>query len=238
MADRPTVAAISQRFVDSLTSARAGTLADLRRLNGTRQAVKFSARTAPSSAGLLSAPLSGRPCVWYRAVTSPFTNPGSVDVHRPPTAPALVLSSAYPPARAGAGHGDEPTIEESTSEFRLTDGEAELTVTPGAALVDSAVVTTNELRSDGGRRMALLQEWILPVDQTVLVVGSAEPNAPDTLGPDGFGAPIVSTHDEAFLLSRARAGADVPDPRKILAAIVGVALVVAIVIALFVFGVL
>lgn len=238
--ERPTVAEVSQRFVASLTAAHANTLSGARRVAGAGMPVKFSGRSAPGPGGVLTAPFSGRPCVWYRSVTSPFDDPTTREVHTTPKPPGMMLSSAYPPPRAGVGARNEQQVDESSAPFRITDGTADVQIDPGAAVVDSAVVTTNELRRDSGRRMALCQEWILPPDQDVLAVGVAERADAETvrLGADAYGPPIVSTHDEAFLLSRARAGANAPDPRKILTVVVAVALIFGTVLALAVFGVL
>ncbi|MEU9870350.1 GIDE domain-containing protein [Actinomadura sp. NPDC048021] len=99
------------------------------------------------------APFSGRPCAWYRTK-----------------------------ATAHAKTGKRVFIDEkSKTPFPLRDGSGHVLIDPATAAVDGAVQTMDERRPASGELPGVdgevaeyrYQEWILPADQPLYVLGTA-----------------------------------------------------------------
>lgn len=242
MTDRPSVADVSRLFLEVLGPARPTALAAAAAAPDPGRAVEL-AGTARADGPLLTAPLSGRPCVWFRAVTSPFREPlgslagGPLQRIAPPP---VVPSSAFPPARASV-HRDEPQQEErSSAPFLLADGGAAIAVDPAHVLIDSADVSVNDYRRDDrGLATALCQEWIVAPDARLHAFGAVERGPSGArLVPGPGPAAVVSSSDRATLTARSGYGAGTASPRRVAALILVPVAVALVVIVLLIVGVL
>ncbi len=240
MSDRPTVPALSTLILDVLGAAQPAGLSAVGAAPDPARVVELTGAAAGET---VTAPLSGRPCVWFRSVTSPFREyigySGGGRVPRV-VPPVMVPSSAYPPAEASAKPGDRQQVEESTAPLRLRTGDIQLRVDPTRVLIDAAEVTINDYRRDEtGRATALLQEWIIAPGAQLHAFGAldGDPAAPDLVaGPAP--AAIVSSHDRDYLSRRARLGLRVPTPARLYAVILTPVLLAAVLIVLLLVGVL
>jgi hypothetical protein len=200
------VAELAKMFQTVLARARRSSVsAACHTIDG--QLVKISGQAAPGPQGLLTAPMSGTPCVWYRSVTSPFLEQtgyaGGLKVQRVRVSP-VVPSSGLPPERTSARHNQQ--VQSPDTPFAVVDGDDRIVIDPSEAIVDSEVVTYNEFRRDEqGRATALLQEWVLPAGQPVLAFGvprGTSNTSVTALRPDAAGNLVIATHTEQYLLSR------------------------------------
>jgi hypothetical protein len=208
------VTELNKMFLDAFARARSSTVLDAgRTVDG--QLVKLAGQAAPGPQGLLTSPLSGTPCVWYRSVSTPFTEPRRGSLGSPPrraTLPPVVPSSGFPIHKGSARR--EPEIQCPDSPFAVVDGDDCVVVDPHEAIVDTDVVTYTDFRRDeSGWATALLREWVLPAGQPVIAFGVPKGTSNTSvaaLRPDAAGTLIVATHTEQYLLNRSNTDTSLP----------------------------
>jgi hypothetical protein len=192
-AEQALVAALLQRAtLAGTTSAPPGTL------------VKIAGTAQPGPAGVLRAPASGAPCVWYRTLRVPLDGPpghaGAVSI--PPT-----LSSTTPLLRGGMSGGSEDV---SGAPFAVSDAAGQLLCDPRGGHVDSSVQSLNTRQPESWSAMdggALVVEWIIAAGAPVFVVGEMARGADGSanlVAPAG-GRVVVGTDGEAALAGKAQA---------------------------------
>jgi hypothetical protein len=210
-------AEFAQRILGTVGAAQPTTATGAGREIGVGRPVQVAGHAAPGPQGLLTAPISGRQCVWYRVARSPFKDPaGTVGMHKyEAKVPAYVPSSSAPPAQMSTQRRFAQQIEDSHAPFVVVDETGRVEIDPDDAIVDSDVVTTNELRhGDERRSITLVQEWIIPPDQQLLAYG-----VPSRIDPaDASGRQdgslvrlaaadpvslLVSTHEQRYIEGRA-----------------------------------
>lgn len=161
------------------------------------QLIKVSAQALPGPGGVLTAPLSGAPCVWYRSAFFP----GQGHMALPSFAP-----SDTTPLQAQinnvAHRVMNPSEEISTAPFLIGQpGGLQLLVDPLVADVDTDVLVANhEWRSEHGFAHGLMVEWIVPPGARVLALGRV--GADHTMVTDQAAALLISTKDEQRIISR------------------------------------
>jgi len=208
----------AQRILGTVGAAQPTTATGAGREIGVGRPVQVAGHAAPGQQGLLTAPISGRPCVWYRVARSPFKDPsGTVGMHKyEAKVPAYVPSSSAPPTQMSTQRRFAQQIEDSHAPFVVVDDTGRVEIDPDEAIVDSDVVTTNELRrGDERRSIALVQEWIIPPDQQLTAygvpsridpadatAGSPEPSLVRLAGADPVSL-LVSTHEQRYIEGRA-----------------------------------
>lgn len=166
--------------------------------------MKVNGRAEPGPDGLLTAPFSKQPCVWYRAVMVPL---GQGLGYTGTTAPTLAAQFTSDMGLPPADQPRPPTPNLATEPFYVDDGTGRVLVDAARADIDSGVVTVNtHTEHQGDQPHAYWREWIIPAGCPVFVCGTVadgpngavlEPNAPDLL--------VVSTKGEAHVVSRAQA---------------------------------
>ncbi|MBE7186737.1 hypothetical protein [Jatrophihabitans endophyticus] len=166
--------------------------------------VRIQAVARPGEAGPLTAPLSGKPCVWYRCYVQ-FGSTG----YRPQPLPEAgrvsdIMLVAAPATGPFARHDNGDEISEAPFEVVGEDGSA-ITVDPRVATVSSGGLTRNRVEgSRFGFASQLLVEWIVPVDAPVTVLGTVAPGM--QLGSARSDFLFVSTRSEQHIVDRARHG--------------------------------
>jgi hypothetical protein len=204
---------------------------------------RVSGEARPGPGGLLTAPISGRPCVWFRTIVvrdeslvqrvaltqRPFV--------RPPTL-TRVLASDMGYQGAGALDTESPAL------FAIGDATGEVLLDPRWADIDSAVVTVDDVIGDGfGEPWTVRREWILPPGAPVFACGavSTEAGRP-VLRATERDSLVASTRGEAMVVQRAQSvvaalpGATAGSGQRLLigALVAGVAAVVVLVLLIII----
>jgi hypothetical protein len=235
------VSELNKMFVAAFARARPSTVLDAgRTVDG--QLVKLSGQAAPGPQGLLTSPLSGTPCVWYRSVSTPFDEPRRGAFGSQPrrvSLPAMVPSSGFPLHKLSR---HDMQIDCPDAPFAVVDGDDRIVVDPTEAIVDSDVVTYTDYRRDkDGWVTALLREWVLPAGQPVIAFGVPKGTSNTSvaaLRPDGAGTLIVATHTEQYLQNRSNTNTSLPIIKVIVAGGVLLGLIVIALILLVVLRVI
>jgi E3 Ubiquitin ligase len=161
------------------------------------ETVLLTGSAQPGPDGVLRAPVSGLPCVWFRVLEvagAPFT----LSVH-PQMPPTVTSDGAYPSSFLIPRRDDE-----SPARFAVADGTGAGSVEVDPALIDlyTDFVPVDAQGGSYDSGYTHLREWILPPGTPVFVCG--------TVGPDQVlraqpGTPlIVSTRGEQAAVQRAR----------------------------------
>jgi hypothetical protein len=149
------------------------------------QHVVVSGTAEPSDQGLLAAPFSGTPCVWYRATTIRVVQDG----------------------KGRTRHEVDADITSSRG-FRLVDGGAEIHVLPGDVPVEAAPQTMDELveSPDEGLDLGLVRivsnpdrtirrEWVVQAGTRLTVVADVTETAGRLVAKERPEKPIRVTTD-------------------------------------------
>ncbi|SHG50644.1 E3 Ubiquitin ligase [Jatrophihabitans endophyticus] len=164
--------------------------------------VRTVGTAAAGPGGLLTAPLSGQPCVWFRVLEArhPAWQTLGVGVVPTPAIPPVVGSDVGFPAA-------EATDHESGEPFAVVGGGGAVLVDPARADVDTPVVPVDG--AEGEFRVTtytLRREWILEEGAEVFVAGAV---AGDMGAPVLRATPadclVVSARGERYVVERARA---------------------------------
>jgi hypothetical protein len=178
-------------------------IAQARRLEVGRP-VKITGSARPGPAGPLTAPLSGKPCVWYRCYVMYVG--GGIGPH--PLPPEGGFSDIMLVAQPAGGlfarrdNGDEI----SDRPFLVEDADgATVTIDPRVADINSDLLTRNRVISSRfGFVRALLVEWIVAEGAHVVVLGTVGPGGDLDASSTAF--QFVSTRTERHIVDRARHG--------------------------------
>ncbi len=161
--------------------------------------VRLAGVAQPGPAGVLQAPMSGRPCVWFRAFEMPF-RPFSMFSWRGTSGsgprPMLASDCGF----GSGGHHDS----ESGALFTVELPGGAVLVDPTYGDVDAAVVTVDTADGSGGG--PIRREWIIEPGTPVFVLGTANDYSPSTLVVHATPADclVVSTRGEAAAVQRSR----------------------------------
>ncbi|GAB2458145.1 hypothetical protein [Jatrophihabitans fulvus] len=165
--------------------------------------VTVSGTAAPGPGGVLTAPLSGRPCVWYRALVvdfAPFSPLQWQSVAGTPRLPPVIGSDC------GFLQGDRRTDDESSAPIAVHGPNGAVLVDPVRADVDAVVVSVDDAQGEyrvGDYR--LRREWIIEPDAPVFAAGPVVREADGTvLRADPQQCVVVSARGERAAVDRSR----------------------------------
>lgn len=177
--------------------------------------VELSGRTAAGPGGLLAAPFSGSPCVWYRALVYERT----VSEERGPNGTTRRVERLQ-----------QMSEEASSAPFLVVDATGSVEVDPAGGEVDDPVASHDrfEPAPPGGALLGVLRrEWLVPPDRAVYVLGGVRADGEVArLGAARDGDLLVSLRAERELVARTRIGGRLLAGAAAVLAVAGLALVV------------